>query len=48
MNRTANKTSITISTTDAKQSNKYAIKKRVERDAFGRPHVVEHVRGIRI
>jgi hypothetical protein len=48
MNSTVNQTTITISTTDAKQSNKHVIKKRVERDAFGRSYVVEHVRGIRI
>ncbi|MBA3766090.1 MAG: hypothetical protein H0W99_03705 [Acidobacteria bacterium] len=48
MNRAANKTTITICTTDAKQSNKYAIRKRVEFDAFGRQHVIEHIRGIRI
>jgi hypothetical protein len=48
MNSTTNKTIITISTTDAKRVNKYAIKKRVERDAFGRAQVAEYVRGIRL
>jgi hypothetical protein len=48
MNRTASRTSITISTTNANASNKTAIRKRIEFDRFGRQHIVETVRGIRI
>lgn len=49
MNRTASRTSIKVSTTDAKPASKYVIKKRVERDnRTGQPRMVEHVRGIRI
>ncbi|HYX71703.1 MAG TPA: hypothetical protein VE732_02955 [Nitrososphaera sp.] len=46
MNKTMNQTTITVSVTRATSKN--AIKKRVEFDRFGRQHVVETVRGIRI